>query len=366
MRKEIAFYQLSLAGKAFLVPFYFGKKKIPFKPTFVSLEVEDVCNLRCLQCDLWKKKRNSKRMGLNKMKKVVGRLEKYLGVFQLGLSGGEPFLNKNTLSLIKYATNLGILVHANSNGFLIDEGLAKRIVKSGLNSLSVSLDSLNPKIHNKLRGNPRAFEKATKALSLLLKFKKPSKPFLSVTTIVMKPTVDGLENLVYWVQKRGIDAIYFQALWQNFGARYDQDWFKKSDLWPSDSKKVLKTLDRLIQLKKKGYPIGNSEEELKKYKGYFFDPTAFGKKRKCLIGANNFVVDILGNVRLCFNFSPIGNILEEKPEKIWNGKKAREQRLKIASCKRGCKVLLCNQVMSKKEALFLLINKLRRFLKIRT
>ncbi|MBL7159450.1 radical SAM protein [Candidatus Microgenomates bacterium] len=363
MRKEIVFYQLSLAGKAFLAPFYFGKKKVSFKPTFVSLEVEDGCNLRCLHCDIWKKRKKLKRMRLSEMKKVVRELKKWLGVFQLNLTGGEPFLNKETIPLIKYASSLGILVHTNSNGFLIDGTLAKRIVASGLNSISISLDNLDPKVHNRLRGNSQVFKRAVRALSSLSKFRKPSRPFLSVTTIIMKPTLSGLEKLAFWAKEEGIDAIYFQSLWQNFGAEYDQDWFKKSPLWPKDYKKAKKVLDCLLKLKKNGYPIGNSFEDFERYKSYYRDPITFGGEKKCFIGVNNFAIDIAGDVRLCFNFPSIGNILKEKPEEIWNGREAQKQRLKIAGCQRGCKVLLCNRIMSRKEALVLLVNKARRFLR---
>lgn len=355
------FYQLSYVGKAFLIPLFFGKRRLPFKPTFVSLEVEDGCNLRCLQCDIWKKKKNPKRMDLRQMKTVVKRLKNWLGVFQLNLTGGEPFMNKETIPLIKYASDLGILVHVNSNGFLIDQALGKRIIKSGLNSLSISLDSLDARVHNRLRGNPQTFEKATQAASLLLKLRKPSKPFLSVTTIIMRPNLGELEKLVYWVKEKGIDGIFFQALWQNFGAKYNRKWFSKSDLWPKDHKKVARILDRLLLLKKEGYSIGNKEEDFESYKVYFRDSTAFGKKEKCFVGTNNFAVDIEGNVRLCFNFPPIGNVLKEKPERIWNGKRAQKQRLKITKCSRGCKVLLCNRFMSKREALSLLKGKVKRF-----
>lgn len=363
MNKEIAFHQFSLAGKAFLTPFYFGKKKVPFRPTFVSLEVEDGCNLQCLHCDIWKKKKNPKRMNLKEMRGVVRRLKNWLGTFQLNLTGGEPFLNKSTLPLIKYVSSLGIMVHTNSNGFLIDETLGRRIIKSGLNSISISLDSLNAEVHNRLRGNPQAFEKATRALSLLSKLRKPSKPFLSVTTIIMGSTLDGLEKLVSWVKEKGIEAIFFQALWQNFGSQYNKNWFKESDLWPKDYRKVKKVLSRLAELKKKGYPIGNSVENLERYKIYFEDPTIFAQKEKCLVGVTNFAIDIAGNVRLCFNFPPIGNVLEERLTRIWNGEEAQRQRLRIANCKRGCKVLLCNVPMSRKEALLLSIEKIKRFSK---
>ena len=361
INRDLVAYQLSQIGKAFLIPAFFGKKHVPFKPTFVSLEVEDGCNLQCLHCDIWKKERNFQRMSLEQMKKVVLILKDWLGTFQLNLTGGEPFLNKDTIPLIKFVARQKILVHTNSNGYLIDQKLAKKIIESRLNSLSISLDSLKPKAYNLLRGNKKAFQRATKALGVVNQLRQSKSPFLSVTTLVMKQNLNELEKLVYWTKKQGLDMIFFQALWQNFDAEYNPNWFKVSDFWPDDIKKVRKVMDRLIQLKAEGHPIGNRTEDLQHYKQYFADPIAFGKNNPCFVGVNNFDVDISGEVRLCFNFPSVGNVLKEKPEDIWNGEKAQTQRLKIARCNHGCKVLLCNQPMTKREALSLLANKLKKF-----
>lgn len=353
-------YQLSQIGRSFLAPNFLGKEKVSFGPSFISLEVEDGCNLQCLHCDIWKTKRNPKRMNLGQMKRVVLVLKDWLGIFQVNLTGGEPFLNKNTIPLIKFAFNQGILVHTNSNGFLIDQKLAREIVESGLNSLSISLDSLKPEVYNRLRGNKEAFTRATGALELVNKIREPKKPFLSVTTIIMKQNLDELENFVYWTGERGLDAIFFQAVWQNFDAKYNPDWFKSSNFWPDNIKKVKKVMNRLTQLKKEAYPIGNKAEDFQGYKEYFADPIAFGEDNPCFVGVNNFNVDIVGEMRLCFNFPSVGNILREKPEDIWNGKRARIQRLRIAGCQRGCKILLCNTPISRKEALLMLVDKIKR------
>lgn len=353
-------YQLFQIGRSFLAPNFLGKEKVPFGPSFISLEVEDGCNLQCLHCDIWKTKKNPKRMNLEQMKRVMLVLKDWLGIFQVNLTGGEPFLNKKTIPLIKFASNQGILVHTNSNGFLIDQKLAREVVESGLNSLSISLDSLKPEVYNRLRGNKEAFTRATRALELVNKIREPKKPFLSVTTIIMKQNLDELENLVYWTRERGLDAIFFQTIWQNFDAEYNPDWFKSSNFWPNDFKKVKKVIDKLIHLKKQDYPIGNQIETFQRYKDYFVNPLSFGGNNPCFVGINNFNIDISGKTRLCFNFPPVGNILKEKPEDIWNGEKARIQRLRIAGCQRGCKILLCNTPISRKEALLMLVNKIKR------
>ena len=52
--------------------------------------------------------------------------------------------------------------------YLIDEDMAKRIADSGLNVLAISLESLNPKTHNYLRGKDDVFSRAMKAIEYLM------------------------------------------------------------------------------------------------------------------------------------------------------------------------------------------------------
>ncbi len=365
INKKLFFYYLSKTFKVFLSRLFYGRKKIPFKPIFVSLEVAEGCCLKCLQCDLWKRPYNSK-IKLKEAKRIVTKLHQWLGVFQLNFTGGEVFLNEDLIDLIKFTSQKGILTHLNTNGVLINKQLAKKIATSGLNSLSVSLDSLKPGLHNRLRGNKQALKRAMRALEWLNSYRSGKKLFLTVSTIIMKQNLAELPKLVKWVKQNGLDGILFQALWQNFGANYNLYWFKLSPFWPNNHQKVKKVLVQLIEMKKKKYPIENKIEELQRYRKYFFDPIGFGLKNKCFVGTNSFIINSKGDVSLCFNFPPIGNVLKDKPEKLWNSFKAQEQRVKITDCQRGCKILLCNYPIGPKEAIIflskLIIDKIKKML----
>lgn len=356
MKLKLLISELNKILRAFLLPFFLGKRKSFLKPNFVSLEIEDQCCLRCLQCDIWKQKRNPHRLTLSQIKKIILALKSWLGFYKLNLSGGENLMNPNTIPTIKFASQNGIFVHLNTNGFLVDKKMAKNLIKSGLGSLSFSLDSSDEKLHDQIRGKKGVYKKLTKAIDYLLEHRGKS-PLVSLTTIILKQNLSQLPKLAEFVKQKGLDAIYLQALWHNLGAyHYDQFWYQKSHLWPNNFQKVNETILLLMGMKKKSYPIGNSLFELKEYKHYFENPLNYGKNRPCFVGINSFNVGIDGKVRLCFEMSPVGDILNESPEKIWNGKKAQKTREKIASCQRGCKVLLCNMALSRKGAFSLLFN----------
>jgi len=355
--------------RAFLAPIFFGRGKVFLKPIFISLEMEDRCCFACLQCDIWKKKKNPNRLTLSQIKKIVLDLKKWLGFYQLNLTGGEPLMNEVIIPTIKFASQNGIFVHANTNGFLVDQKTAKSLIGSGIGSISFSVDALTPSIHDNIRGKKGACRKVMRAIDYTLEGRgKKKNPSVSLTTIILKQNLSQLSELVVFAKKKNLDAVYFQPLWHNFGADcYSRLWYKKSQLWPDNLQKANQAIDSLIKMKKKGYPIGNALFELKEYKDYFNSPIDYGKSRSCYVGINSFNIGLDGKVRLCFDLEPIGNILKELPEKIWDGKRAQKLRKKIAYCQRGCKVLLCNMSLSKREASnFLLsftLDKLKRGIK---
>lgn len=359
---RLVLHELSQIGKAFILPMYLDKKTIPFRPTFVSLEVEETCFFRCKQCNIWKNKRLKDRMNEKQMKKVLDELHRWLGTFQISFSGGEPFSNPYFIPVIEHASQLGIQTHVNTNAYLINETLSEKIIDSGINSISISIDGMG-ETHNQNRGKPLAFERAEAAIKMLKEGKRRRYFFLSTTTVVMKPNVSELEDLLRWGKTIGLDGMLFQPLWENFSTtKHNPDWFMKGDLWPKP-KESTEAFRRLIELKRRGWIVENTLSQLRSYTEYYGDnPKVYGANHPCFVGIKNFAVAINGDVRLCYFFEPVANILNEKPARIWNGKKAQELRERINACQRGCKILLCNDDMSREDAMRLFAKKGKRFI----
>lgn len=333
----------------FLRDLSFSSGKIFCKPTFVSLALSELCCLRCRQCDIWKNKPAKNKMTFSQRKEAILRIKKWLKYFKLNFAGGEPFLNKQTIPLVSFASSLGITTSINSNGYLIDGKMAKKIIESCLTHLNISLDSHQEKIHDRIRGVKGAYKRACDGIKLVKKFKNKKKnPLISITSIIMKDNLDDLVSLVYLVKKLDLGGILFQPLMSkySFGSDpYNLFWYKNNPLWPNDYKKVNRTIDKLIFLKKSGLPIYNRFWELDNFKIYFKNPNSLDKM-PCLVGLSNFAVDVKGNVRLCFNMKPVGNIKDQNPEVIWKGKVAHQRRIEIQNCRKSCRLLLCNRKFS--------------------
>lgn len=307
------------------------------KPVSLHMSVTHHCGLRCSHCDIWKIKEDRKELTTVQVKLAIKRLRRWLGPFHLNFAGGEPFIRQDMVDIITYAHSLGLTLTVTTSGFYIDGKKAKQLEKAGLTSINISLDSLWGPKHDELRGVPGTYERARKAIDFL----NETKVKISIATILMKPNHDEVDKMVDWVEETGLQGINFQPISQNFGAKYNPDWFVGSDMWPDDSDDMVSVVDKLIAMKKARRRIHNPIKQLELFKLYFKNPKKH-VDQPCLVGDTNFAVNEYGDILLCFFMKPIGNILKDMPAKIWRSKIAAERRKQIDHCKRNCNLLNCN------------------------
>ena len=114
---------------------------------YLRLSVTDKCNLRCRYCmpeDGVCKKPHESMLTEEEMLQAV-EVAASLGVTKLRITGGEPLVKKNILSICEKAAAVeGIKeVCITTNGTLLPK-LAKPLQAAGVKRLNLSLDTLNP------------------------------------------------------------------------------------------------------------------------------------------------------------------------------------------------------------------------------
>lgn len=318
------------------------------KPSSITLDITDRCSLRCKTCSKWLSKGEKEELDTHSWQKVISLLKEWLGDYRVCISGGELFLRDDIFEIISFARKQNVYVTAVTSGYHIDTTLAKKILTSGLNGISVTLNGITPETHDFTRGVKGSYEKALSAINLLNNSKKNM--FVCVTTVLMGYNQQEVIDLIKFTRENHLDGITFQALHDASSFRpFDNDhhfheentWYVNHPLWPKDISNMLSVIDEIIEHKKKGYPVGNSFESLQWMKRYFQNPKEM-LKTKCMVGLNNFSIDPYGETRLCFSMDSIGNILSQKPNQLWNGRKAIQQRKHIKTCKNTCRILMCN------------------------
>ncbi len=82
------------------------------------------------------------------------------------LSGGEPMMREDIYDIARYGTDLGLLMAMGTSGFFIDEETVIQLKQAGITSVAISLDSVNPSVHDTYRGYEGAWDRAVRAIRL--------------------------------------------------------------------------------------------------------------------------------------------------------------------------------------------------------
>ena len=245
------------------------------------------------------------------------------------------------LDLVKFAKKKGFTTTIASNGYLIDAPMAKKIADSNLAGISISLDSVNPELHDSLRGVNGVHQRVMDALANLSKYSPKTKK--GICCIIMNENLDELLDLVKWADANDmVDWLYFMSVVQpNYSGPLVDDWHNEYKyLWPKDKVRVISVLDELISLKKSNSKISNRIEQLKAYKAYFNNPQKFVNKAKCIVGGRAISVNAYGFMQLCLFKDFIGNIRKDDIRQIWYSQDADLIREKVDDCKTNCHLLL--------------------------
>lgn len=116
---------------------------------YLRISLTEKCNLRCMYCmphegiHLTEK---SKLLTLDERMRLIS-IFSTLGVTKLRFTGGEPTISNQLLPLVRHAKDCGIKsIGITTNGLELgrNKNRLDELVKNGLTSINISLDSLNP------------------------------------------------------------------------------------------------------------------------------------------------------------------------------------------------------------------------------
>jgi len=313
------------------------------KPQFISMKITNRCQLQCNMCDIWQQE-SVPELECGQWQKIITDVYNWTGPFRFDIAGGEPLLRNDLEEIIHFASDMVTESVMLTNGALITKKRAKKLLDSNLDTISISLDSLNSSLHDELRGIPGTFQKVKAGISYLKKLRpqREKDMLICMSVIIMASNLKDLIDMSELVKKGETDRICFQALDHNFHAPYDPVWFITNKYWINDTDLLFKVIDQLVELIKQGYPINNTVEQMIYLKWYFSEPDRFNREVTCVSGDKNFIINTNGDVHLCWNLPPVGNVLKNSPESIWNSRIAGERRRDIKKCKRTCRISNCH------------------------
>lgn len=111
-------------------------------PTVFYIEPTNDCNLSCIMCPRKKSRKEVGYMSFDLFRHVVDQLaDRNIAQLSLHLTG-EPLLHPRIVAMVRYAKSRGQRhVRFATNATLLNEDLARGLIESGLDSLTVSMDT---------------------------------------------------------------------------------------------------------------------------------------------------------------------------------------------------------------------------------
>ena len=196
------------------IPFDFGSGNYPEvntpvseKPKIINYQINDMCNSRCVMCNVWMRKRCPE-LSPDAFRTLLSD-DLFNEVRHLGISGGEPTLRSDLDQFYKIALNVLPNLqggHFITNGFNQNRALeifskVKRVYTSRGISFGgmVSLDGVG-EVHDSVRGRQNAFVRTT---STLLSLRDAGISVMACCTVV-KENVYALHDLLDWAKLNGI------------------------------------------------------------------------------------------------------------------------------------------------------------------
>jgi MoaA/NifB/PqqE/SkfB family radical SAM enzyme len=303
-------------------------------PPFMIIFINSICNLTCEHCFYWKELNKRDDLTFDEFESLslqLGRFE------NLNLSGGEPFIRKEFAEICEFfIKNNGVRnIYVPTNGYFTDrtEKALRKVLKHDSLDLfvcEISLDGM-PEYHNNFRGNQRSFQKAMETYEMLAGLQQED-PRLRIhsNTVAMSENMDEIWSLTEYLYEncpkmehhnlaiirgdrknpslRGPQLEKYKGLYRHV-----------AEVWSDREKhRFGASVEPMLQWAK----VKTIEAETQ------FVP--------CKAGILTGVVYANGDVSVCEQHLPLGNLREKSFFDIWDSPEAEKLREQIKAKKCYC------------------------------
>ncbi len=181
-----------------------AKTQERYVPLVMSYNVTRECNMKCSHCYInATDKKLENELTTKEAKEVIDQIYQVSSPLLI-LSGGEPLMRKDIFELIEYGTKKGMKIGLGSNGYLIDDEVAKKLKVAGVATVSISLDSNIPAQHDEFRGVPGAWAKAVNACKTLRK----EGVLVQVNTTLTHDNYNQIDEIMALAESIGVENFH--------------------------------------------------------------------------------------------------------------------------------------------------------------
>jgi len=289
----------------------------------IAWELTGACNLRCVHC-----RASAVDQPLpNEFStdEAVALIDEVAGFSNpiLILTGGEPLLRGDIFDIAAYGTKKGLRVVMGSNGTLITSEVAKKIHKSGIQRVAISIESANPKVHDEFRQIPGAFEATIEGIKHL----REQNVGVQIDPTITKRNLGDVDDILKLAIDLGAEALHIFLLVPTGRGKE----LKEEEIPPEEYERVLNWFyeqQRNVPLHLKAtcaphyYRIMRQRAKEEGVKITYETHGLEAMTRGCLGGISFCFIGHAGQVQPCGYLElDCGNVREQPFRKIWEESK---------------------------------------------
>jgi len=185
----------------------------------IDVNFSNKCNFKCKHCFTRSPLGDhaAEELSIDKIGDIANQADA-LGIFEFDLQGGELLLRSDKLfEVINAIKPQRFYLYLTTNGYFLDEAMAKRLAKAGVSRVSVSIDSSDEKTHDEFRGCAGAFKRAIEALKHVKN--AGMSPYLNITVGHYNANSEDIEKLCRYSKDQEYTTLLNVAVpsgrWQN-------------------------------------------------------------------------------------------------------------------------------------------------------
>ena len=300
------------------------------RPVQIYAILTNRCNARCLMCTYWRDQVEPE-LPAKDWIRAFRSLKHLSGSYHVQFCAAEPLMREDLFEILSATRTMGVTSGITTNGLLLNSCNIEKLLNADIFNINISVDSMNPAIHDSLRGVSGLLERIKQNVQNLTQIIKNSgkNTRIIIRPLVCTENIDSVHEVVAFARDIGASGVNFQPMVK---------WSPESEkLMRIPLSSVLALVDRLTEMKHNGYPIMNSIASMRLWTEHFSGQIP-SNLEPCGVPLRNLSILPNGNVLLCqSHLTPLGNIATGDVEEIWRSELGKSERLRITKqCQKFC------------------------------
>lgn len=198
-----------------------------YVPLFLSLEVTYKCPLKCKHCYRNCSIEENSMIDINHVKKIASNME-VLGIMNVQITGGEPFIHSNISEIIEIFSKKNINITLITSGYIINDDIINTLSRfsKNIDNIQVSIDGLSNH-HNFVRQSEDSYDRA---IDFITKIKNIG-IWVDVATTICNIEIDEVFKLSKFLKSIGVNRHRLGTIVDQ--GRASSNFDLKSNLTPS-------------------------------------------------------------------------------------------------------------------------------------